>query len=92
MVLSAEGELTLHQLAAKVSLGANKLNAGFKEIFGHPVSRHRFEDKMLSALRLLDHPNSNSEEIAACLGYSDPRLFLKEFRKRFGYTPVEKHK
>jgi AraC-like DNA-binding protein len=89
MILGSDEDLTLKTLAAKLKLSTNRLDAGFKEIFGHSVSKHRLEDTMLKALRLINCKDASTEKVAAILGYSNPHQFSMDFRKRFGYTPLE---
>ena len=79
-------------LSAGAGLSAYKFNAGFKEIFGHPVGKHKFEDKMSYALRLVDCKGADLKQVAALLGYTQPRAFSQDFSKRFGYVPFEKDK
>jgi AraC-like DNA-binding protein len=92
MILSSDETLGIEMLAANTGLSAYKLNAGFKEIFGHPLMKHKFEDKMLLALRSMDCIGADIEQVAALLGYSKSQAFSRDFRKRFGYTPFENGK
>lgn len=82
---------TLKELADIVGLTPNKLDKGFKEIYGHSVLHHRKEQKMRLALRLVDDKRYNSKEVASILGYQDPQSFTRAFRKRFGYTPYRRN-
>lgn len=80
-------EFTIKELAAMVELTPNKLDNGFREIFGHSVLHHRKEEKMRLALRLVNDRRYNNKEVASILGYKEPQSFTRAFKKRFGYTP-----
>jgi two-component system response regulator YesN len=45
--------------------------------------------RMEEAKRLLANPCLKINEIAACLGYSDPRYFSKTFKEVIGIPPKE---
>ncbi len=88
-LLRSKKTLTVHQLAKSVGLSRHKLTAGFKEIYGHPLSRHQFEAKMMFALRLLDCEDVTLTKVVTTLGYRRPRTFIDDFRKRFGFEPFK---
>jgi AraC-like DNA-binding protein len=92
MIRNSDETPVIEILSAGSGLSVYKFNAGFKEIFGHPVGKHKFEDKMSYALRLMDCKGADLKQVATLLGYSQPRAFLQDFRKRFGYAPFEKDK
>ena len=92
IIRSSNNEVSLQELAATAGLSAYTLDAGFKELFGHPVTKHKFEDKMLLALRFIDCKDATRERVATLLGYNDPEQFSMEFSKRFGYAPFAKGK
>lgn len=92
IIRSSDNEVSLQELAMIAGISAYTLDAGFKEIFGHSVTQHKFEEKMLLALRLIDCIDITNEQIATFLGYNDPKQFSMEFSKRFGYAPFAKGK
>jgi AraC-like DNA-binding protein len=92
IVLKCSDTFTVEELATKFRLSPQKLDEGFKDIFGYPVLQHQFENKMLYALRLLDARDATLELVASELEYSPPETFLKEFTQRFGYDPFKKKK
>lgn len=83
---------SIEMLSAGAGLSAYKFNAGFKKLFGHTASKHKFEDKMSDALRLMDCKGANLIQVATVLGYSQPQSFSNDFTKRFGYAPFESDK
>lgn len=89
-IIEDNGAFSLDELSSIVGLSPLKLNEGFKEIFGHGPAEHRFEDKMLQALRLLDCSDGNSERVAMLLEYKDTDQFIRDFTRRFGYAPHQK--
>jgi len=92
MISSSREVYTIQMLAAISGLSVYKLSTGFKEIFGYSLLKHKFEEKMLTALRLVNCNDIDLQEVAALLGYNECKIFLRDFRKRFGYTPPEKEK
>jgi AraC-like DNA-binding protein len=78
---------TTEELARLVNLSTYKLEQGFKQIYGHSLSKHEFEEKMLIALRIIEDKHYKSKEVADALGYSDPQSFSRAFKKRFGHAP-----
>lgn len=92
IICNSDKEFLLQELAAMARLSPYRLNAGFKAIFGYPVTKHKFEEKMLLALQFIDCSDATNEQVATLLGYSDPKKFSREFSKRFGYAPFAKDK
>ena len=92
MISSSKEVYTIQMLAAISGLSVYKLSTGFKEIFGYSLLKHKLEEKMLTALRLLNCNDVDLQQMTTLLGYNEDKIFLRDFRKRFGYTPFEKQK
>lgn len=84
---AAANDLTLEELADRYNMKPFKLKNGFKDIYGHSLSQHQYEEKMRLALRLIDDEQLSIKVIASMLDYSEPSSFIRAFKKRFGYTP-----
>lgn len=80
-------DFTIKELARSLGISSYKLDVGFKQVFGHSILKHKFEEKMLIALRAVSNSRFNSKQVAEMLGYSDPQSFSRAFRNRFGYAP-----
>jgi AraC-like DNA-binding protein len=87
MLENSTHTVTAKELSAQYNISSYKLEKGFKEVYGHSVLHHRYEEKMRLALRLVNNTEYNSKQVAAMLGYSEPQSFSRAFRKRFGYAP-----
>jgi AraC family transcriptional regulator, transcriptional activator of the genes for pyochelin and ferripyochelin receptors len=80
---------TLNSLSKKTALSMNKLQAGFKEIYGLSVFDFFKEYKMQKARSLLEKTNMNISETAWAVGYINVSHFSAAFKKRFGILPKE---
>lgn len=87
IIYKSPKDTDLKKLAANLGISSYKLDVGFKQIFGHSILKHNFEEKMLIALRAIKDDRFNSKQVADMLGYSNPQSFSRAFRNRFGYTP-----
>jgi AraC-like DNA-binding protein len=92
IIRDADEMPSIELLSASMGISAYKFNAGFKKIFGHTASKHKFEDKMSYALRLMDCKKASLTLVATELGYNQPEAFSLAFIKRFGYAPFENDK
>lgn len=78
---------SLQELAAHVNLSINKLEHGFKEVFGMPVFAYIRESKMQKARLLFLETSMNVSEVAWEIGYVNVSHFSAAFKKRFGILP-----
>lgn len=83
---------TVQELAESYGISVYRLEKGFKDVMGHSVLHHRYEEKMRMALRLVNDKRYNSKEVAGLLGYSDPQSFSRAYKNRFGYAPYRGNK
>lgn len=77
---------------ARPALNAFKLSYGFKRLFQISPKEYYLQIRFRLAKEMLREGQSVSA-VAAKLYYESPSTFIKEFRKRFGYTPgfYQKH-
>ncbi len=80
---------TLNGLSRFTALSINKLQAGFKEIYGLSVFDFLKEYKMQKARFFLEETNMNISETAWAIGYINVSHFSAAFKKRFGILPKE---
>lgn len=71
---------------AKPHLNAFKLSYGFKRVFGINPYDYYLQLRFTLGKRLLREGNSVAA-VANELEYDSPTTFIREFKKRFGYTP-----
>ena len=80
---------TLQHLSSTAGLSVNKLQAGFREIYGKSVFNYLREHKMQTARFLLEKSQTNVSETAWRVGYTNVSHFGSAFKKRFGILPKQ---
>jgi AraC-like DNA-binding protein len=78
---------TLSQLSSRVSLGINKLESGFRNIFGMSVFAFLREHKMQQAKLLFQAAEMNVSQVAWAVGYVNVSHFSTAFKQRFNILP-----
>lgn len=73
-------------------LAPNYLSTLFKKETGETISDYTQKLRLEKAKNLLRTTNLNLNEIAAQVGYSDPKHFSKLFKKTFGIRPQDYRK
>ncbi len=79
---------SLSELSRKVGLNRNKLNSGFKRLYGGTVFRILREMRLYQARDLLLDSDKSLAEIALLVGYSEQANFTTAFQQMFGKTPL----
>ena len=74
-------------LSRLVGTNRNKLNQGFKAIYGDTVFNVLRNARLSKAWSLLKQTNLSLSEIALSVGYNNQSNFTTAFRKQFGKTP-----
>lgn len=80
---------TLQDLCAHTGLSMNKLQAGFREVYGKSVFDYFREHRMQTAKSLLEKTETNVSETAWEVGYINVSHFSAAFKKRFGILPKQ---
>lgn len=80
---------TLQDLCAHTGLSMNKLQAGFREVYGNSVFDYFREHRMQTAKSLLERTETNVSETAWQVGYINVSHFSAAFKKRFGILPKQ---
>lgn len=78
---------TLEQLSRTYYMGAHKIQAGFRSLFGLSVFGFLKEFRLQRARLLFEEGNMNVSEVAWAIGYINLSHFSAAFRKRFGVLP-----
>ncbi|WP_236697473.1 helix-turn-helix domain-containing protein [Sphingomonas sp. Leaf357] len=84
--VAAEGIL-LKDAAAMTGLNRNKLQLGFRQMFGLSLQQYCLDQRMQKACEMLRDPANSIGSIAIALGFSEPTNFTAAFRKHFGVPP-----
>lgn len=80
---------TVQNLSQNVGLNQNKLQNGFKELFGNTVNAYVQNKRLAVASSLIKNSEHSFSEIAYMVGISSKSYFSKIFKERYGITPSE---
>ena len=83
----ADGSISLNSVARAINISANYLSAMFSQKMGVSFVEYLTQKRMARARQLLRQTGKRSGEIAAEVGYRDPRYFSFVFKKTQGCTP-----
>ncbi len=80
-------KITILDISRSVGLDRTYLSSLFKERFGISLQAFMLEYRMNRAIELLHHTNLSVGEVSRSVGYDDPFLFSKMFKKLKGVSP-----
>lgn len=83
---------TVTEIAAEVGLNANKLQQGFKEIFGTTANIYIKRKRLEKVRRLIADTDHTLSVIAGMVGYKSQSYMTKIFTKFYGVRPSEYRK
>ena len=89
LTLNYSQEISLHRLAALVSLSESFLSRTFKKEVGVTITQFISQLRCTQAAELLAENRLSIQEISAYVGYIDNNYFVKVFKKQYGMTPSE---
>ncbi len=78
---------SLRSIAKSFGLNVNKLNKGFKQLYGLTVFDYILKIRMEKAIQLLKETDTSIAEIAFELGYARVSGFTRAFKNFLGYNP-----
>jgi AraC-like DNA-binding protein len=81
--------ITLTRLCARAKMNRNKLHFGFKQQFGVSIHEYQTEQRMQTALTLLQTTDLPIAQVAERSGYGEPTNFTAAFKKHFDSLPRE---
>lgn len=79
--------VSIESLAAELKLSRKYLSRLFKEAVGLPPQDYLIRYRMRKACELMGNPELGIGEISRSVGYSDPLLFSRMFKKLIGASP-----
>lgn len=82
-------KLTVEMIARHVGLNRSYLSALFREALGKPISEYLMEFRIRKACELLSDDSLSISNVAYSVGYTDPLLFSKIFRRIEGCPPSQ---
>lgn len=80
---------SLQEISNMVDLPLQKINDGFKHIYGDSVFNFLLDYKLEYARRMLVSKKHNVSEISLQVGYSTASHFISAFKKKYGTTPKQ---
>ncbi|WP_438444210.1 AraC family transcriptional regulator [Gorillibacterium sp. sgz5001074] len=84
--------LPMEQLARKLKLNRKYLSKIFKETVGVTPQQYTLQYRMNRACELLCNPLLSISEISSSVGYKDPLLFSRMFKRILGLSPTQYRK
>jgi AraC family transcriptional activator of pyochelin receptor len=81
--------ITINDLSKETQLNRNKLQFGFKEMFGISIDDYRIQLRMEKAKELLEETEKSIKEISILVGYKSLGSFSAMFKKIFMKSPTE---
>ncbi|WP_320042648.1 AraC family transcriptional regulator [uncultured Desulfobacter sp.] len=84
-----ENPPSLPELARRAGVNKNKLNQGFRKIFGTSVFEHIRILRLERARDLLVNGNKSVTEVAYEVGYTHPENFTRAFKRHFCTSPKD---
>ncbi|MBQ9662987.1 MAG: response regulator [Oscillospiraceae bacterium] len=85
----ADENISLNSVAKAINVSSNYLSAIFSQRTGTSFVEYLTQKRMARARQLLRQSGKRTGEIAAEVGYKDPRYFSFVFKKTQGVTPRE---
>ncbi len=82
-----DADLTLGRIALHVNLSQGYVSSVFGKAIGKSVVEYITELRLEKARHILESGDSNVNEAAEAVGYTDPYYFSKRFKRRFGVSP-----
>lgn len=86
---SLDESWTVAELASAVGLTRQKLQMGFRRIYGDTVGQMRDRLRLERALDLVRNSQMSMIEIALETGYEHPPSFTRAFKAAFGVAPIQ---
>ncbi|MBE6688569.1 MAG: AraC family transcriptional regulator [Ruminococcaceae bacterium] len=84
--------ITVSDIAAHVRINRKYLHCVFKKSCGKSPKEYIIEYRMKKACEFLHEPELSISNIAYSVGYSDPLMFSKMFKRKTGKSPTEYRK
>lgn len=81
--------ITIEDLALEVGLNRNKLQFGFKKLYGISIDEYRLKMRMRCASKLLKQSDKSVKEIARLSGYKNISSFSVAFKRVFNVPPTQ---
>ncbi|MFB9328231.1 AraC family ligand binding domain-containing protein [Paenibacillus aurantiacus] len=84
--------ITVEEIARKIGLNRTYLSSLFQERLGMSLQGYLLHVRMKQAAELLRQPELSVSDVSRSVGYLDPFLFSKMFKKTVGQSPSQYRK
>lgn len=81
--------LDMASVAAKLGIGYHHFRRVFRKQLGLSPAQYRISCRLRMARSMLMHEHKTLAQVASELGYADPFIFSKQFKKGTGHPPSE---
>lgn len=85
-------DINVNSIIEYVGLNRSYFSKLFQSVMGITLKEYLTIFRLSRANELLDMTDESIEEIATNCGYSDPLVFSKAYKKRYGITPTQHRK
>ncbi len=85
-------DFSLDSLAGNLAISKNYLCKIFRDHTGKTPFEYLIEVRLESARKRLEESDESVHEIAKIIGYRDPLYFSKEFKRKYGVSPLQYRK
>ena len=82
-------DVTVAQLAVSLNLSSSRFTSLFESHVGGPPARYLRTLRVERARRLLEQTSLSVREVMAHVGIRDPSYFTRDFRRHYGFVPME---
>lgn len=84
--------VTLKEIAGEMQVGYAHLSTAFREEMGCGFSSYLIGRRMERARILLEDPSLRISDVAHKLGYEEPNLFSRDYKRFYGESPKKQRK
>ncbi len=88
-IIQSERDITIADIAGKLSLNPDYLNRVFRSYMNISLSEYKIILRLNDAAVILEQSEKKVSEIALISGYRNVSLFCRQFRKFFSMTPLQ---
>lgn len=85
---NASRSSSVKEICVKFGVNKNKLQGGFKLLFGRTIHAYVMEQRMKQAATMLKNTNNPIKSIASETGFTSSNFHIK-FKKIFGHSPKQ---
>ena len=89
LIADLQNPPTIDELAKNMGINKNKLQSGFKGLYGMTINRYLRDVRLQRGKMLLTEDLMPIAEVAELVGYSNSSQFSKRFNEKYGMLPSQ---